>query len=171
MGLRIIGCLTLLMLVGSLADAQRTAQQDDPCSGATKSPSVNWPSYRHDPCNAGYNRDEHILGVDNVRNLVVKWRYQTGNSVFGSPAVVNGIVYMGSLDQYLYALNADTGVLVWKYKTGGQGDSSPAVVDEQWLIRRRWIRQQQYPRPERRHRSCTLDIQGRVLSWIVPGGG
>ena len=34
------------------------------------------------------------------------WRYLTGSAVDSSPAVVNGVVYIGSDDEYVYALTA-----------------------------------------------------------------
>jgi eukaryotic-like serine/threonine-protein kinase len=46
-----------------------------------------------------------------------------------SPTVVNGVVYVGSLDGYMYALNADNGKIMWKFQTPGQIESSPAVTD------------------------------------------
>ncbi len=53
-----------------------------------------------------------------------------GAAVVSSPAVANGVVYVGSSDQNVYALNASTGALLWKYTTGGQIDhSSPAVTN------------------------------------------
>jgi outer membrane protein assembly factor BamB len=49
---------------------------------------------------------------------------------YGSPTVVNDIVYIGSLSrQSLFALNATTGEKIWDYKTAGQVNSSPAVID------------------------------------------
>jgi outer membrane protein assembly factor BamB len=45
-----------------------------------------------------------------------------------SPAVVNGVVYAGSSDGNVYALNAATGSLLWKYTTGGAIFNSPAVA-------------------------------------------
>ena len=42
---------------------------------------------------------------------------------------MNGAVYIGSDDSYLYSLNATTGQILWKYLTGGAVDSSPAVVN------------------------------------------
>ena len=45
-----------------------------------------------------------------------------------SPAVVDGIVYVGSTDNNLYALNAATGQLVWKQLTES-ADSPPAVAN------------------------------------------
>ena len=39
------------------------------------------------------------------------------------------MVYVGSDDHYVYALNAATGAYIWSYKTGGSIDSSPAVAN------------------------------------------
>jgi outer membrane protein assembly factor BamB len=44
-----------------------------------------------------------------------------------SPEVVNGNVYVGSLDGNLYCLNANTGAVLWKYQTGGQILATPAI--------------------------------------------
>ena len=46
-----------------------------------------------------------------------------------SPAVVGGVVYVGSIDSYVYALSASTGNLLWIYLTTGIVESSPAVAD------------------------------------------
>ena len=45
------------------------------------------------------------------------WSYPGG--WVSSPAVVNGVVYIGSSDNNVYALDASTGVQLWKYTTGG----------------------------------------------------
>ena len=58
------------------------------------------------------------------------WRYETGNRVSSSPAVVGGVVYAGSYDGYLYAVDAASGELRWRYATDEDGvSSSPTVVD------------------------------------------
>jgi serine/threonine-protein kinase len=49
--------------------------------------------------------------------------------VSGSPAVANGVVYVGSYDQNVYALNAKTGSKLWSYATGNLVESSPAVAN------------------------------------------
>jgi outer membrane protein assembly factor BamB len=46
-----------------------------------------------------------------------------------SPAVANGVVYVGSSDGKVYALNAATGAQEWAYTTGANADSSPAVAN------------------------------------------
>ena len=43
--------------------------------------------------------------------------------------MANGVVYLGSDDSNVYALNASTGALLWKYTTGDHVDSSPAVAN------------------------------------------
>jgi len=45
-----------------------------------------------------------------------------------SPVLGEGMLYVGSGDGFLYALNADTGELRWKFETGDVVHSSPALV-------------------------------------------
>jgi len=46
-----------------------------------------------------------------------------------SPAVTGGVVYFGSGDGNMYALDAASGKLHWKFQTGDVVHASPAVVD------------------------------------------
>ena len=49
-----------------------------------------------------------------------------------SPAVANGVVYFGSDDSWLYALDATTGAKLWSFEAGYSYDavqSSPSVVN------------------------------------------
>ncbi|MGD0495985.1 MAG: PQQ-binding-like beta-propeller repeat protein [Candidatus Bathyarchaeia archaeon] len=82
-----------------------------------------WPMFHHDPTRNGYS-----TSTAPTTNQTL-WSYTTGNYVFSSsPAVAGGIVYVGSWDGKVYALNATTGTRVWDYTTGRAVDSSPAVV-------------------------------------------
>ncbi|MBN1234223.1 MAG: PQQ-binding-like beta-propeller repeat protein [Candidatus Coatesbacteria bacterium] len=63
------------------------------------------------------------------------WRYQTGDWVYSSPCVSDGVVYVGSFDTNLYAINCSDGTLKWRYKTGGTVSSSPCVSDGVVYIR------------------------------------
>jgi eukaryotic-like serine/threonine-protein kinase len=58
----------------------------------------------------------------------VKWKFQTTGRIISSPAVVNGTVYVGSADGFLYAVDAARGELKWKFETNGLVTSSPAVA-------------------------------------------
>jgi PQQ-like domain len=57
----------------------------------------------------------------------LRWSYTTGNFV-DSPVAAGGIVYIGSDDAKVYALDAATGDLRWSYTTRAAVESSPAVV-------------------------------------------
>src|ERR1043166_9893796 len=51
----------------------------------------------------------------------VKWQFKTGGSIVSSPAVVSGVVYIGSADGNLYAVDQKTGLQKWKTQTRGPG--------------------------------------------------
>jgi outer membrane protein assembly factor BamB len=82
----------------------------------------------HRPNMQRWNPCEKVLNVNNVRNLSLKWSYTAvGAFINSSPAVANGVVYFGSDDANVYALNASTGVKLWRRKI--DPDSSPAVAN------------------------------------------
>ena len=56
--------------------------------------------------------------------------YDLGGKVAGSPAVSNGIVYIGSGNGLLYALDVVNGRKIWTFDTGGWISSSPAVYKD-----------------------------------------
>ena len=55
--------------------------------------------------------------------------FTTGGTVISSPCLANGVVYFGSYDGKLYALDAQTGSEKWSYATNGNIESSPAYGD------------------------------------------
>ena len=59
--------------------------------------------------------------------LGLAWRAPTDGDVVSSPAVANGVVYVGSGDGGLYALDLGTGARRWRYDAGAPVSSSPAV--------------------------------------------
>ena len=59
-----------------------------------------------------------------------QWVFETGAWVSSSPAVADGIVYVGSGDNSVYALNIDSGEEIWTYNTDREVYSSPAVGDD-----------------------------------------
>jgi len=46
-----------------------------------------------------------------------------------SPVVANGVVFIGSQDNNLYAVNAKTVAGIWQFTTGGWIESTPAVAN------------------------------------------
>ena len=71
--------------------------------------------------------DDNNIYALNATTGAKLWNYTTGASWFSSPAVSNGVVYVGSFDHNVYALNATTGAKLWNYTTGDFVYSSPAV--------------------------------------------
>src|ERR1044071_3386194 len=59
----------------------------------------------------------------------VKWAFKTDGAVLSSPAIADGVVYFGSVDGCLYAVEQETGKQKWKFKTQRQVTSSPAVAN------------------------------------------
>ena len=62
-------------------------------------------------------------------NEWVEWQFDAGSQVDSSPTVVDGLLFVGSRDGHLYALNAETGVRRWTFKTESRVQSSPTVAD------------------------------------------
>jgi outer membrane protein assembly factor BamB len=81
--------------------------------------------FRFDGRNTGCNR-----GADGPGSAPApKWSFETGEDVWGSPVVADGTLYVGSYDEHMYALSAETGEEIWRYRTGDRIDGTPAVVD------------------------------------------
>lgn len=59
----------------------------------------------------------------------VKWQFKTQGAIVGSPAIANGVVYIGSGDGALYAIDQRSGQQKWKAQTRGPIASSPAIAD------------------------------------------
>jgi outer membrane protein assembly factor BamB len=58
-----------------------------------------------------------------------RWRFATLDSIKSSPTVVNGVVYVGSDDTFLYAIDATTGKERWKFDAAAPMSSGPVVAN------------------------------------------
>ena len=75
-----------------------------------------------------YIASDELYALD-ARTGAHRWKYPI-NSADSSPAVANGVVYLGSYsDNKLYALNASTGAKLWEYTVSGHVACPPTVVD------------------------------------------
>ena len=90
---------------------------------AQQSTIDSWPMFHHDLTHTGYS-----TSTAPITNLTL-WTYTTGGDV-NDPAVVNGVVYIGSYDDKIYALNAKNGALIWSFTTGGYIDTSPTLAND-----------------------------------------
>ena len=48
-----------------------------------------------------------------------KWVFSTGGMIWSRPIVSQNIVYIGSLDHKMYALDKNTGEELWSFETNG----------------------------------------------------
>lgn len=83
-----------------------------------------WPMFRHDAKRTGRTT---AFGTEVGKE---KWIFDTDGPITSSPVIdENGIVYVGSSDNNLYAIDGETGYPEWIYLTGGRIKSSPAIDD------------------------------------------
>lgn len=118
--------LFICMYLSSVAVAH--AASATPRLSPTSGQPISWPLFGFDPRHSRFNPHENILSPSNVSSLTQAWSFPMKNYVTSSPAVVNGVVYVGSVTNDLFALNASTGAQLWSFHTGG-AVSAPAVVD------------------------------------------
>jgi outer membrane protein assembly factor BamB len=91
---------------------------------------TDWPQFHYSASHKGRNPYENVLSATTVGTIDLDWTFTTGKAITSSPAIVGGIVYVGSQDNSLYAINGTTGAQVWKFTTGNSiVDSSPAVYN------------------------------------------
>jgi outer membrane protein assembly factor BamB len=100
---------------------------------------ANWAKFHSDAANSGLNPYENVISPANVSGLKTAWTWtQTVGSVYSSPAVANGVVYVGSTQGNLYAFSASgagcSGTTpkicqpLWTGTTGSIIYSSPVVA-------------------------------------------
>jgi len=67
-----------------------------------------------------------VLTSEDIKPL---WKFECEDEIRGSPTVENGVLYVGSYDNNLYALDATNGEFRWKYVTEGGIVGKPATID------------------------------------------
>ena len=85
---------------------------------------LDWPMYGRD-LHYTFSNPHSLIRPGNVTSMKPVWDFATGDAVSASPAVVNGIVYIGAWDGYFYALKATNGSLVWKFQVDCQNTVVP----------------------------------------------
>ncbi len=68
-----------------------------------------------------------VITQQNIQNVSLAWSAATEGGIRSSPAVSQGIVYVGSWDHHIYAFDAFDGEQRWKTPTGSFISSTPVV--------------------------------------------
>jgi outer membrane protein assembly factor BamB len=110
------------LLALSLLGAPATAK----AGCATESKGGDWSSFGGDLWNTRSQPAEKTVDAAAAPHLEPRWTFSAaaagGAGNFQStPAIVDGCVYVGTSDGWVFSLNAETGETVWKVKTGRGG--------------------------------------------------
>jgi len=132
---------------------------------------VDWPMYGFDLARSRFNPQEGLINRNTVPGLEVRWFFSTGTgaaAVSASPTVAGGVVYVGSWNGTVYALDAFSGDPIWTFgiadphpeaRGGFPGiQSSAAVVDGKVYF------------GAADANVYAVDAQSGVLAWKIPLG-
>lgn len=110
-----LGILMLSLLLNQTFTPERSCAADEAKTG-------DWRVFRGNTAQTG------VSALALPDKLEVLWKFSTKDSIEGAAAIADGVVYIGSFDEYLYALDLADGKEKWKYKAGPL-KASPAVRD------------------------------------------
>lgn len=72
--------------------------------------------------------DGYMYAVTSAKPPLLRWKFQTGGGILRAAALGdNNILYFGSLDSNLYAVEASNGTLVWSRKLSNSIRSAPVL--------------------------------------------
>ena len=83
----------------------------------------DWPMLRRDAAYTGSDGTPVQAPLEKV------WEFRAGGDIKSSPAVAYGLVFFGSKDKNVYAVDAATGQRKWIFKTRKAVTTSPVVAD------------------------------------------
>jgi len=111
-GRALIWVLAILVITIIAAVPRSAAQQKEQAS-------LNWRYYGNDPGNMRYQNVDQI-NPSNVSQLKPAWVFHTGvhdkdASMETTPIVLNGVMYLTSGEDDVFAVNAGTGSQIWAY--------------------------------------------------------
>jgi outer membrane protein assembly factor BamB len=113
---------TSMLLIALITGALVFASLPYTITPAVAQTNSDYPMWGYDAAHTGFSQSTA------PSQFKIGWTYKTGGPIMSSAAVVDGKLYIGSEDMYVYCLDANNGALVWRYLTGGGVTSSPAVV-------------------------------------------
>ncbi len=87
------------------------------------------------------------------------WKFTCEDEVRSTPAVANGVLYVGVYDNNLYALEAKSGKFLWKYPTEGGIGSSPCIFQGKVFV------------GSQDQLLYALNAESGHLLWTCPTGG
>ena len=75
------------------------------------------------------SEDGNLYAYDAEKRSNALWTFRTGGKIWSTPVIRNGIVYFGSHDNNVYAVNVLDGDEEWRFTTGGVVAGKPLLFD------------------------------------------
>ncbi len=125
------------------ATSNQQIKRPDYSINKTSKARLVWEYEDHGDIGAGISADKkHLFTANTVGEVYAlnlktgkkAWTYKTGGKVYSTPMVHQGVVVVGSSDQYIYGLDAKTGQLKWKIEAAKAVLGSPAVANGKAFI-------------------------------------
>ena len=114
--------LILLLVWGCDSQEQKQGQQSagqqavpsEVMESVTPPPRAeDWHTFMHDLGFSGRSPDKSLAPP-----LALLWKFKTGGPLYASPVIANGVLYIGSTDGKLYALDAKQWGIKWVFDAG-----------------------------------------------------
>ncbi|KKL95172.1 hypothetical protein LCGC14_1857300, partial [marine sediment metagenome] len=86
-------------------------------------PKASWPIFR------GSGDLRGMADTELADSLKLAWKFKTGGPIRSSAVIDGGLVFIGSGDGCVYAIELRTGTQRWRFQTGGEVEAPPCVVD------------------------------------------
>ena len=131
---KFIVLLVCLLVWG--CDSQQKGQTDQPAEGQVAPSEVlesvtpppraeDWHTFMYDLDFSGISPDKTLKPP-----LDLLWKFKTGGPLYASPVIANGILYIGSTDGKLYALDAKQWGIKWVFDAGDAIRYSATVLGD-----------------------------------------
>lgn len=80
----------------------------------------------------GYNSTN--LEAFDLDTLNLLWTFETGSGVWAKPLLHEGVLYITSMDHFLYAVDPDDGSLIWQLDLEGAAAGTPLLVNDRLYV-------------------------------------
>jgi outer membrane protein assembly factor BamB len=94
--------------------------------------SQNWSTYLFGPEHASMNAGATGYSLTSSFRPVLAWEWKEGSTLYASPTVYGGTVYIGAEDGWFYAINEATGGVIWRHLLAGS-DPCPGNMNVRGL--------------------------------------
>jgi len=124
-----IYCILILLLCCCLLECHTDKPKPDKQTQKQSKPrrtviadKSDWAMFMRDVSRSAHSPDKTLKSP-----LTLRWKFKTGGPIECSPVVANGVLYVGSDDKKLYALDAQKWGERWSFKTNGAIKYAPTV--------------------------------------------